>query len=800
MAFGAQNAADGKRDFILAERRAKLSASEQSALSAEGAEQMEVFIGKVQSVTVSRPDSGFFVAKMTLPKGELPPKIMVNGKPWLGRVFTVKGVSKSFLEKDRAGSEVECYGRWVVDPDWGVQFDATFVNEKLPNSPEALEAFLGGGKIHGLGPAYAKQIVNKWGVGAIEILDQEPSRLLEIPGIGEKRLELVVKSWKTYRGVYEIMSFMQMHGIGDSVGLRIYNSFGENAIRVIEQNPYALTSVPMVGFRTADKIARSLGVHAQAPFRIAAALKFILEEAGKSEGHTALPFSELANRAADMLELEGCEAVNAQIEQALQGGHLIERRLLVRDPPKGGWDQTVSHSVQRCISGKGFCNSEKRAAEELRRIVGAPRARKVSGEILTATIEDPERGLDESQKSAARNCFASNVTVITGGPGTGKTHTIKTVLGAAEKSGLKVMLTAPTGRAAKRMEEATGCKASTIHRLLAYSPDGGFKHNETNPLPADLFIVDESSMIDIWLLVAFLKAIESGSAVIFVGDVDQLPSVGAGNVLSDMIASGALGVCRLARIHRQAENSMIVTNAHKIIKRQYPELPSFDAGLDFGFIEATGNEAISQSICNLIRRLMAQGVKGDHIQVICAQKNTEVGTQELNRTLRPILNELHVESEVNLEDGSKIKFSVGDRVMQFRNNYDLEVFNGDVGTIARIDPENGVVEVDFDGRIVELGGAHLKDIRLAYAITIHKSQGTEHPVVIIPMSKSHQFMFTPNLFYTAVTRGKSRVYVVGEKQVILRTTTMVNRDFRYTGLKEELALAFKDSEDDGLFG
>lgn len=797
MAFNDNAAKASPREQMLAEKRVRDGSV---AAEPDPIDRLEVFIGKVTQVVVSRPESGFFVAKMTVPKGELPPKVMVNGKPWLGRVFTVIGVSKPFLEKERVGAEVECFGRWKEDATYGVQFDAQFVNEKLPNSPEALETFLSSGKIHGLGAHYAKLIVEKWGVSAIDVLDNEPERLLEIGGIGQKRLDTIVKSWKTYRGVYGIMSFMQMHGIGDSVGLRIYNAFGDNATRIIEQNPYALTTVPMVGFRTADKVARSLGVSPVAPFRISAALKFALEDSAKNEGHTALPFQELATRAADMLELENATPVVDVLEKALESGHLVARELKVRMVIHERWSEKVMESKQRCVSTKGLITTEKRAAAELERLMGAEQPKRLAPQAIESTASNPDAGLDESQQRAVRNSFASKVSIVTGGPGTGKTHTIKTILNAALTNGWTVALTAPTGRAAKRMEEATGHKASTLHRLLAYSPDVGFKFNDQNRMETDLVIVDESSMIDIWLLSAFLKALPDYCAVIFVGDVDQLPSVGAGNALSDMILSGCVPVSRLEKIHRQAANSKIIQNAHKIIRKQFPDLIDLSANEDFAFIEAEGNEEIQKKLLELATNLVASGISPDEIQVISPQKGTEVGTQELNKTLRPVLNARARDFELSLEDGSKVRFAPGDRVMQFRNNYDLEIFNGDVGVVQLADGENGSIEVSFDGRKIQLSGAQLKDIRLAYAITIHKSQGTEHGHVIIPMSRSHQFMFSPNLLYTAVTRGKTRVYLIGDKQVVYRTVSGNERDFRCTGLTEEIRKAFEHKIEETLFG
>ena len=794
MAFG-NNSSGNPREQIVAERRLRDGTPEE-----ETSERLEVFIGKITQIVVTKPETGFFVAKMVVPKGELPPKLTVNGKPWLGKVFTVVGVSKSFIEKERIGAEVECYGHWKETLQYGMQFDAHFVNEKLPNSPEALEAFLSSGKIHGLGAHYAKLIVEKWGVSAIEVLDNEPSKLLEIGGIGEKRLETIIKSWKTYRGVYGIMSFMQMHGIGDAVGLRIYNAFGDGAIRVIEQNPYALTGVPMVGFKTADRIARSLGVSPVAPFRISASLKFALEDSAKNEGHTALPFNDLVTRAADLLELINDAPIAAVLEQALAAGQLIERKLKVRMVLREHYSEKIIESEQRCVSSKGLVTTEKRIATELARLSNADHAKRLSADVIEGCASDASSGLDETQRRAVRNSFASKVSIVTGGPGTGKTHTIKTILKTALDNDWTVALTAPTGRAAKRMEEATGHKASTMHRMLAYSPESGFKFNEESKMDVDLVIVDESSMIDVWLLSALLKAMPDHGAVIFVGDVDQLPSVGAGNCLFDMINCGKIPVSRLEMIHRQAANSKIIVNAHKIIKKKYPDLHDLSEGFDFAFIEADGNEEIQKQMLRLCENLLAEGIKSEEIQIISPQKGTDVGTQELNKVLRPVLNAKAKDFELAMEDGSKLRYAPGDRVMQFRNNYDLEIFNGDVGVVDSADEVDGTIYVKFDDRLVKLSGANLKDIRLGYAITIHKSQGTEHGHVIIPMSRSHQFMISPNLLYTAVTRGKKKVYLVGEKQVVYRTATGQDRDFRFTGLLVEIKKAFDTKEEVNLFG
>lgn len=784
MAFGQHLAHTNPREILIAEKR-------QQETPLPSKENLQVFIGKVSEIIVARPETGFFIAKMTLPKNELPPKLTFQGKPWLGRIYTVKGISKGFLDAERIGSEVECYGTWEEDPQYGLQFSAVFVNEKLPNSPEALTAFLSSGKIHGLGAHYAKQIVKKWGVGAIDIFDHDPQKLKEIPGIGDKKLETIIKSWGTYRSVYKIMSFMQMHGIGDAVYMRIYNAFGENAIEVIEKNPYALTHVPLVGFRTADRIAKSLGISSESSFRIKASLKFILEESSKNEGNTALPFQTLVERAADLLELDDLRPIETILNEVVQSEQLISRKLKVKMLFRQNFGAAqITETEVNCISPKGLVTTEKNVALDILRLLNRPSAF-TNLPNLPQILSNFNMGLDPTQEKAVLASFGKKVSIITGGPGTGKTHTIKSVLKLAQSQSMKVTLCAPTGRAAKRMEESTSYKASTIHRLLGFIPNKGFSFDENNRLDLDLLIVDESSMIDIWLLSALLRAMPDHGHIILVGDVDQLPSVGAGNCLSDLIMSNQVPCSRLMNIHRQAQNSRITLNAHKIIKKQFPELPHLSENLDFAFIEADTNEKIQEEVLKLCSNLISTGVHPDRIQVLSPQKSTEVGTEALNQKLRPVLNSQAKDWTLMLEDGSKLKFAPGDRVMQFRNNYGLELFNGDVGVVDLVDTDDGSISVLFDDdRLIELSGAHLKDIRLAYAITIHKSQGTEHEHVIIPMTRSHQFMFTPNLLYTAVTRGKTRVYLIGEKQVIYRTVTANNRDVRITGLMYEMNQIF----------
>lgn len=788
MAFGEHLAkSTSPRALLQDERKARETGA---APEAGPAKPLEVFIVKVGRVVFMNAESGFFIIQGTIPKGELPPKVMFKGRPYLGKTFTVAGQSKAFTEKDRVGQEIECYGSWVEDPKYGLQFDAKFINEKMPTSPEAIEAFLASGKIANLGPSLAKQIVGRFGAGTLEVFDKEPHRLLEIPGIGERRIDAIAEAWKSFRGVYEIMAFMQLHGIGDAVGSRIYNQFGENAIRVIEQNPYSLTRVPMVGFKTADRIAKNLGMHPQAPFRIQAALRFALEEAAKSDGHTALPIEDLVDQATNLLELDEPGPVAAQVRAAIESGGIIERRLPVKNVVREGWEERVVEAERACVSSRGMLMAEQKIAAELLRLArgegGVGSGRADAMRAVAAACE----GLDETQRRAARNSFGAKVSVITGGPGTGKTHTIKSIIAAAKALGASVALCAPTGRAAKRMEEATGERASTIHRLLGFA-EGGFKKNEETPLEGDLFIVDEASMIDIWLGKAFLAAVPSKANVIFVGDVDQLPSVGAGNFLSDLIECGALPVSRLGRIHRQAAGSMIITNAHKIIHGQMPELCPLEGDRDFAFIDARGNRQIQEAIVALTQMLLGQGVDPNTIQLLSPQKGTEVGTAELNSALRPLLNVKARPSELApAEEGARVRFARGDRVMQFRNNYEIDLFNGDVGVVDDLDEESGALMVDFDGRLVAIEGPHLKDIQLAYAITIHKSQGTEHAHVIIPMSRSHSFMMSSNLLYTAVTRGKQKVYLVGEGQVVGNTVRRQSKQVRHTGLRKEIAEAF----------
>jgi len=778
MAFNDQMArATTARTVMQDEKKAK-------EITAEAPARLDVFVCEVAKVDFANAETGFFVMKGLLPKGEMPPR-MNGSRPFLGRFYTVVGESKTFLERDRIGQLVECYGGWIEDARFGPQFKAQFVNEKLPSSPEAIEAFLASGKIHGLGESFARKVVDKFGAQTLKIMDDAPERLLEIPGFGQKRLEQAIESWKSYRGVYEIMAFMQMHGIGDAAALRIYAEFGDNAVRAIEQNPYALTKVPMVGFKTADRVAKSLGVSQVAPFRIQTALRFAIEEAAKNEGHTTLPVEELNSRATDLLELPDTKAVEVQTEAAIAAGALMVRILPVKILSRENGVERLIEAPRRCVSSKGLLTVEKRVAQEIGRLQAAVSAiAGGTGEMLLAAAKMGE-GLDKTQRAALRNSFASKVSIITGGPGTGKTHTIKSVIGTAESLGAKVVLCAPTGRAAKRMEEATGRTSSTIHRLLGFG-EGGFKQNEENKLKGDVFIVDEASMIDIWLATAFLKAIPDGANLIFVGDVDQLPSVGAGNVLADFIDSGVVPVSRLGQIHRQAAGSKIIVNAHKIIHGQMPDLCEPEEGFDFAFIEAKGNDQIQAAIIQLTQSLIASGAPVGSIQALTPQKNTEVGTLELNACLRPFLNETATVAELAPPEGERIaKFCRGDRVMQLKNNYELELYNGDVGLVKRVESDNSMY-IEFDGREVKITQSGQRDIQLAYACTIHKSQGSEYPIIIVPMSRSHSFMMSANLLYTAVTRGKAHVWLVGEKQVVFNAVRRQAKQIRHTGLKMEM--------------
>lgn len=749
-------------------------------------------------------ESGFFVFSAEIAEGHKNASAVVNGKSFVGRKFIVVGTSLIMTQTIVEGQEIDVWGSFEVGKEPGsIQFSATAIQEKIPTKPKAIELFLSSGKIYGIGAKIAKRIVNEFGPQTIHTLDNTPDLLLNVEGISKKKLEMIKQSWAEWRAIYDIVATMRLYGIGDAAGVKIFSHFKENSLHIIKNEPYDLTEVTAIGFKTADKIAQQTGKSPVDEKRIEKCILYKLEEISDS-GSTAFPKNELALKTNELLQID-IELVQNKIEQLIESGALIQKDVAIKifkDKNKNVFEykniSVVAHSK--------IHNTEVKIAKELKRLSDFENNDLFSDENkINKFLKVNPFKLDDSQLAAAKTILSSKVAILTGGPGTGKTHTIKSLLSYFDgvnvnavlltadedeednsTSGLNSVLSAPTGRAAKRMEESTKKNSSTMHRLLGFK-EGQFIYNESNKLQGDVFILDESSMIDIWLLVAFLKALPSSARLIFVGDVDQLPSVGAGKVLKDMIESGCISVARLNVIHRQAMNSNIIVASHAIIHRQMPPLHSFDSDSDFVFIEEKQKENIYDRIEDVVNTLLSNGVKHDDIQILSPKKDGDVGTGNLNNGLRALLNPKYV-NYTNMDS----KFFPGDRVMQFKNNKDLDIFNGDIGKVDFIDEDAALLNVVFDGRDIEIGGQDINNLKLSYAITIHKSQGSDYPFVIIPMSSSHTFMWDVNLLYTAVTRGKKRVILVGEKKTLLMAVSSFKQTERITGLKEEIINIFSD--------
>lgn len=738
-------------------------------------------------------DSGFFVFLANLSENEPNISTKIDGKSFAGRKFTVVGNSLIMVQSVVEGQEVEVWGIFEKGKyEDSVQFTASAIQECIPTKPKAIEIFLGSGKIYGIGPKTAKKIVNKFGSETISILDEQIERLLDIEGVSAKKLETIKSSWSEWRGVYEIVATMRLYGVGDVAGVKIFNHFKEKSIYVIKNDPYALTEVPNIGFKTADRIAQSIGISPLDEKRIEKCILYTLEEISE-KGHTAFGKKDLIIKVNETLMIDE-SLIKNKIEELIEKDLLIPKTIKIKVFPDK-YKDSFTLFEEEGVAHKKIHNTEAKIAKELKRIFEFPLAENETEtrEKIHSFLTKNPNGLDDSQLNAAEILLRNKIGVLTGGPGTGKTHTIKSLLEYFENNGenavivegsnerqVKAVLSAPTGRAAKRIEESTGRKGSTMHRLLGFK-EGQFVHNEKNKLKGDVFIVDESSMIDIWLASAFLKAIPSEARVIFVGDVDQLPSVGAGNVLKDIIDSEFIPVGRLSVPHRQALNSNIIVASHSIINKKVPELYDINSESDFVFVEKEGNSEIHDEIANIIKKLINNGVRHEEIQILTPKKETEVGTHNLNTSLREILNP-HFSTDKN----HKVRFSKGDRVMQYKNNRDLDIFNGDVGLINSVDEENGILNVSFEDRMLSLSGSEVSDLNLSYAITIHKSQGSDYPYVIVPMSKSHTFMWDANLLYTAVTRGKKRVILVGEKKTLFFSVAHFKQNDRITGLKDQI--------------
>lgn len=688
------------------------------------------------------------------------------------------------------GEHITVEGCWQQHKNYGMQFKASSYSIERPETLEDIEAYLASGLIKGVGPSTARAIVDVFGEASLDVLEFNPERLREIPGLGKSRAEKIAQSYAGVSGMRQSIMFLQKLGVSTAMAVKIHKYYGAETLERIKANPYQLVDdIDGVGFKSADKIARQLGLEHDSAFRTASGIRHILSEAG-GEGNMFLPREELVERCAGLLEIE-----KAAVEDALESG-ILERRLITREV-KG----------VAAVYLAPYYYAEVKVSASLMLLKNS--AESVSGNIdEDIKICEEETGIElaQGQREAVKAALSRGVAVITGGPGTGKTTAINCIIRIFTLKGKRVELAAPTGRAAKRMAEATGREARTIHRLLEYSPDDeGFKfaRNAEAPLECDACIIDETSMVDIFLMKSLLDALKPGSCLVLVGDADQLPSIGAGNVLRDIIASGAVPVVRLSEIFRQAMESMIVVNAHRINRGEPPLLNV--KGKDFFFESCADEYEAARNVVALCQSRLPSHFKAEplkDIQVLCPQKRGECGVNRLNVLLQNALNP--PAPFKNERAAGEYVFREGDKVMHIRNNYQLAfkrfnengavikgegVFNGDMGSIERIEPRGDVTVRFEDGRECEYDQAALNDLMLAYAISVHKSQGCEFRVVVMPLWQGNPMLYTRNLLYTAVTRAREAVVLTGSKSMLGYMVNNNQLSERYSALDERLAAA-----------
>ncbi len=670
------------------------------------------------------------------------------------------------------GEEIKATGNWITDRRFGRQFKADRIQATAPQTPEGIERFLASGLIEGIGKSYAKRIVDKFGTDTFRVIEEESQKLQQVEGVGKKRRLQIKESWNRQKTVRDVMIFLHQHGLSTARALRLYKTYGAEATNVLRQNPYRLAhDLPGVGFKTADDIARKMGRADDSPERLRAGIEYVLEQAER-DGHCALPRAELVERSITTL---GCS--EDEIEKTLNQ-LILDESIAIESPG----------NEVLLFPGELF-EAEKTVAEEIVRLLnGEPTLPRVDSEAAIVWFQRHNHlELGHDQRQAVIAATHNRFSIITGGPGVGKTTILDAILQILGAKKVRTILCAPTGRAARRLQESTTHDASTIHRLLEVEPEAGFTRNANKPLDGDLFIVDEASMVDVRLMASFLSAIPPEGNVVLVGDIDQLPSVGPGNVLRDIIDSEVATVTRLHRIYRQAESSRIVTAAHKVNRGERPELKN-DAKSDFFFIERDSPEAIADTLKHLIAERIPEGFgldPRDEIQVLTPMHGKSLGTKELNQLLQNTLNP-PAQLKFEIERFGQT-FRTGDKVIQLRNNYEKDVFNGDIGHISEITAEPVRITVTFDRhRLVVYDPGELDELQLAYAITIHKSQGSEFPAVVIPLSTQHYILLQRNLLYTAMTRGKSLVIVVGEKKALDFALSRSESGHRYSGLAERL--------------
>ena len=726
---------------------------------------LEHLQGIVERVTYHADDSGYTVARLKAPGTR--------------DLITIVGRFPDI----HAGQTLRLSGSWREHPKFGQQFQVVYSQETKPATLTGLEKYLGSGLIKGIGPTTAKRIVKHFGLETLDIIEQACSRLTEIPGIGERRASMIERAWEAQKAIKEVMIFLRGNGVSTTYAVKIYKQYGDRAIEVVSKNPYQLAAdIYGIGFVTADTIARSLGIAPDSDFRYQAGMLHVLGIASE-EGHCFLPEQELIDRVVKQLALPECPVDPVRIA-ALITKMAEEHRLIIEQ----GYGDLAS---QRICYAPAFYHTEVALAKRLARFaeqpieVDLPRV----GRWIDGYTAKKDISLSAEQRRAVELSASSRLLILTGGPGTGKTFATRTIVALWRAMGKSILLAAPTGRAAQRLAELTGVEAKTIHRMLAFDPGSlRFRHDEENPLEAQAFVIDETSMMDLFLSHSLFKAIPPTGQVLLVGDIDQLPSVGPGMVLRDLIESKRIPVVKLTEIFRQAEASHIVTNAHRINAGQFPHLTPTTkfAESDCLWLEAAEPRLGAEGILHLVSEYLPKhGIDPvKDVQVLCPATRGEMGTRNLNTLLQQALNPRGPNKMELARGGSVLR--VGDRVIQQVNDYQREVFNGDLGTIASIDLEEQEVTVQFVERVVTYDYADLGELALAWAITVHKSQGSEYSVVILPLFMQHYPLLSRNLLYTGLTRAKQLAILVGPTKAIGLTVKRITDRERYTALADRL--------------
>ena len=675
------------------------------------------------------------------------------------------------LPSPTPGETLRLKGEWVIDTKFGEQFRVQSCLSVLPATLTGIEKYLGSGLVKGIGPIMAKRIVVRFGLDTLDVIEDSTEKLQEVEGIGPIRVERIAEAWQEQREIREVMVFLQGEGVSSTYAVKIYKAYGDRAISAVKENPYRLAlDISGIGFKTADKIAQNMGIDPASPMRAEAGIIHVLSGL-VDEGHVYYPYEELKEKAAELLEL-GKETLDAAL------GTLAEQRRVVIEeyPELKVVYLTPLHvaEVNVAIRLKTLLNSPKQLSQiDIEKAIGwVQRVNRIE--------------LAEMQKEALRKAITGKVTVITGGPGTGKTTLVNSLIKILGQKRQSIALASPTGRAAKRLSEVTGHEAKTIHRLLEFSPsESGFKRNENNPLDADLVIIDEVSMVDILLMNHLLKAMRPAATLLLVGDADQLPSVGPGNVLKDIIASEQVETIKLTEIFRQAQESLIVVNAHRVNRGEFLQLqPSPGQQSNLYFINREEPEKVMEVIKDLCKRRLPHAFQFDpleDIQVMTPMHRGTVGVANLNAELQNLLNP----NGKAVARGGRL-FRVNDKVMQIKNNYEKDIFNGDIGRIVDIDLEEQKLMVKLEDRVIDYDWSDLDELVLAYAISIHKSQGSEYPAVVIPLLTQHYIMLQRNLLYTAITRARRLVVLVGSKRAVAIAIKNNKVQLRYTNLSGKL--------------